>query len=72
MLRRMMEMVNARLQIIRLRTVVLPGRAQKTLDEHAAILEMIEKGNAEEAELMMRRHVISVRTMALENIDAML
>jgi DNA-binding GntR family transcriptional regulator len=72
MLRRMMEMVNARLQIIRLRTVVLPGRAQKTLDEHAAILEMIEKGNAEEAELLMRRHVISVRTMALENIDAML
>jgi DNA-binding GntR family transcriptional regulator len=71
MLRRMMEMVNARLQIIRLRTVVLPGRAQKTLDEHAAILEMIEKGNAEEAELLMRRHVISVRTMALENIDAM-
>jgi DNA-binding GntR family transcriptional regulator len=72
MLRRMMEMVNAHLQIIRLRTVVLPGRAQKTLDEHTAILEMIEKGNAEEAELMMRRHVISVRTMALENIDAML
>jgi DNA-binding GntR family transcriptional regulator len=71
MLRRMMEMVNARLQIIRLRTVVLPGRAQKTLDEHAGILEMIEKGNAEEAELLMRRHVISVRTMALENIDAM-
>jgi len=72
MLRRMMEMVNARLQIIRLRTVVLPGRAQKTLDEHAAILEMIEKGNAEEAELLMRMHVISVRTMALDNIDAML
>jgi DNA-binding GntR family transcriptional regulator len=71
MLRGMMEMVNARLQIIRLRTVVLPGRAQKTLDEHAGILEMIEKGNAEKAELLMRRHVISVRTMALDNIDAM-
>ena len=72
MLRRMMEMVNARLQIIRLRTVVLTGRPQKTLDEHTAILEMIEKGNAEEAELMMRRHVISVKKTALENIDAML
>ena len=72
MLRRMMEMVNARLQIIRLRTVVLTGRPQKTLDEHTAILEMIEKGDAEEAELMMRRHVISVKKTALENIDAML
>ncbi len=71
MLKQMMGMVNARLQIIRLRTVVLPGRAQKSLDEHAAILEMIEKGNAEGAERMMRKHVISVRTMTLENIDAM-
>jgi len=31
------------------------------------ILEMIEKGNAEEAGLLMRVHIISVRTMALEN-----
>ena len=68
----MMAMVNARLQIIRLRTVVLTGRPQKTLDEHTAILEMIEKGDAEAAEQLMRKHVISVRTMALENIDAML
>jgi DNA-binding GntR family transcriptional regulator len=72
MLRQMMEMVNARLQIIRLRTVVLPGRAQKSLDEHAEILEMIAKRNPEEAEALMRRHVISVRDMALENIEAML
>jgi DNA-binding GntR family transcriptional regulator len=71
MLRQMMGVVNARLQIIRLRTVVLPGRAQKSLDEHAGILEMIEKRNAEKAELLMRKHVISVRTMALKNIDAM-
>jgi DNA-binding GntR family transcriptional regulator len=72
MLRRMMDMVNARLQIIRLRTVVLPGRPQKTLDEHAGILEMIEKGKPEEAELMMRKHVDSVKKTALDNIDAML
>lgn len=72
MLKQMMEMVNARLQIIQLRTVVLPGRAQKSLDEHAEILGIIEKRNAEEAERLMRKHVISVRTMALANIDAML
>lgn len=72
MLKQMMGMVNARLQIIQLRTVVLPGRAQKSLDEHSEILDMIERRNAEEAERLMRKHVISVRTMALENIDAML
>ena len=72
MLKQMMGMVNARLQIIQLRTVVLPGRAQKSLDEHSEILDMIERRNAEEAERLMRKHVISVRTMALENMDAML
>lgn len=72
MLKQIMAMVNARLQIIRLRTVVLPGRAQKSLDEHAGILEQIEKGKAADAELLMRKHVVSVRTMALEHIDAMI
>jgi DNA-binding GntR family transcriptional regulator len=72
MLQQMMEVVNARLRIIRLRTVVMTGRPQKTLDEHTAILEMIEQRKAEKAELMMKRHVISVKTTALENIDAML
>jgi len=72
MLTQMMGLVNARLQIIRLRTVVLPGRAQKSLDEHAGILERIEKGEAADAELLMRKHVVSVRNMALEHIDAMI
>jgi DNA-binding GntR family transcriptional regulator len=72
LLRRMMEEVNGYLQIIRLRTVVLTGRPQKTLDEHTKILEMIEKGKTEEAEMMMRRHVDSVKKTALKNIDAML
>jgi DNA-binding GntR family transcriptional regulator len=71
MLRQMMEMVHAHLQIIRLRTVILPGRAQKTLDEHLQILEAVGKGNAEAAELLMRRHVASVKAVALEHMDAM-
>lgn len=71
MLRQMMEMIHTHLQIIRLRTVILPGRAQKTLDEHLQILEAIVKGDAEAAELLMRRHVASVKAMALEHMDAM-
>ncbi len=71
MLRQMMEMVHTHLQIIRLRTVILPGRAQKTLDEHLQILEAIAKGDAEAAELLMRRHVASVKAVALEHMDTM-
>ena len=70
MLKNMMEMVNAHLQIIRLRTVVIPERAQKTVKEHQQILKAIEKGDADSAEDLMRKHVRSVREVALKNIEA--
>jgi DNA-binding GntR family transcriptional regulator len=70
MLKNMMEMVNAHLQIIRLRTVVIPERAQKTVTEHQQILKAIEKGDADSAEDLMRKHVRSVREVALRNIQA--
>lgn len=70
-LRNMMEIVNSHLQVIRLRTVVLPGRAKQTVREHYKILEAIEKGDALSAESMMRSHVESVRKDALKNIDLM-
>ena len=72
MLQNMMETVNTHLQIIRLRTVVLPGRAKKTVDEHVEILNIMEKGDAGKAEEMMRRQIESVRIDAIQNIDAML
>ena len=70
MLKNMMEIVNAHLQIIRLRTVVLPERAQKTVNEHHQILKAIEKRDADAAEELMRKHVRSVRDVALKNIEA--
>ena len=72
MLKNMMEIVNAHLQIIRLRTVVIPERAQKTVREHRQILEAIEKGDADSAEELMRKHVRSVREVALRNIEAII
>ncbi len=72
MLKNMMDMVNAHLQIIRLRTVVIPERAQKTVKEHQQILKAIEKGDAQSAEALMRKHVRSVRQVALKNIEAII
>ena len=71
MLKNMMEIVNSHLQIIRLRTVVLPERAQKTVNEHHQILKAIEKRDADAAEELMRKHIRSVREVALKNIEAM-
>ncbi len=72
MLKNMMDMVNAHLQIIRLRTVVIPERAQKTVKEHQQIFDAIEKGDADSAEELMRKHVRSVREVALKNIEAII
>jgi DNA-binding GntR family transcriptional regulator len=71
LLQNMMETVNTHLQIIRLRTVVLPGRAKKTVDEHFEILKVIEAGNAQKAEICMRKHIESVRVDAIRDIEQM-
>lgn len=71
MLQNMMGIVNAHLQVIRLRTVVLPGRAKKTVEEHYRVLEAIERGDAKAAERLMRKHIESVRNSAIRNIELM-
>jgi len=71
MLQNMMGIVNAHLQIIRLRTVVLPGRAKRTVEEHYRVLEAIEKGDARAAERLMRKHIESVRNSAIRSIELM-
>jgi DNA-binding GntR family transcriptional regulator len=71
MLQNMMGIVNSHLQIVRLRTVVIPGRARKTVEEHYMVLEAIEKGNPGSAEKLMRKHIESVRNSAIKNIDLM-
>ena len=71
LLKSMMESVNVHLQMVRLRTVALPGRPQQTVKEHYEILEAIEKKNSSLAEKLMRKHVASVRKDALKNMPLM-
>jgi DNA-binding GntR family transcriptional regulator len=70
MLKNMMEVVNAHLKLIRVRTVVLPGRARKSVEEHHQILKAIEKRDVSLAEEIMRKHVASVRNDALRSIES--
>jgi DNA-binding GntR family transcriptional regulator len=71
LLKSMMETVNSHLQMVRLRTVALPGRPEQTVREHYEILEAIEQGNPILAEKSMRKHVESVRRDVLKNITLM-
>ena len=71
LLKSMMESVNVHLQMVRLRTVALPGRPEQTVKEHYEILAAIEKKNSSLAEKLMRKHVASVRRDALKNMPLM-
>lgn len=69
MLQDAMAVINTHLQIIRARTVVIPGRAKRTVEEHYRILEAVEKQDPPVAEERMRRHIASVRNHALASLD---
>ncbi|MBU0544519.1 MAG: GntR family transcriptional regulator [Proteobacteria bacterium] len=71
MLKNLMATVNIHLQFIRLRTVVIPGRAKKTIREHYEILDAVAQKDASKAEALMRRHIASVREYATEHIENM-
>ncbi len=71
LLTNMMESVNIHLQMVRLRTVALPGRPEQTVKEHYKILAAIEKMDSSLAEKLMRKHVASVRKDALKNMPLM-
>ena len=71
LLKNMMESVNAHLQMVRLRTVALPGRPEQTVREHYEIVSAIEKRDSILAEKLMRKHVASVRRDAQENMPLM-
>jgi DNA-binding GntR family transcriptional regulator len=71
LLKSMMERVNANLQMVRLRTVALPGRPEQTVREHFEIVAAIEREDAGLAETLMRNHVASVRRDVEKNVSLM-
>jgi DNA-binding GntR family transcriptional regulator len=68
LLKTMMENLNVHLQMVRLRTVALPGRPEQTVLEHYEIVEAIEKRDSILAEKIMKEHVASVRRDAQKNM----
>jgi DNA-binding GntR family transcriptional regulator len=48
-------------RLFRMRHQIVPGRAQRALLEHQRIVDAIADGDAELAELLMRRHIASAR-----------
>ncbi len=54
------------MDMVRLHTILLPGRARKSLSEHLAIIRYIEKGQAQKVERELRAHVADLRRAVLK------
>jgi DNA-binding GntR family transcriptional regulator len=54
------------MDIVRLNTIALPGRARKSLAEHQNIIRLIKEGKAVEAERYLRAHICDLRHAVLK------
>ena len=65
----LMNILNDHIQMLRLRTVALKGRPERSLLEHLKIVEALEKKSPSLAESLMRKHIRNIRKSVLKNID---
>jgi DNA-binding GntR family transcriptional regulator len=65
----LMNILNDHVQMLRLRTVALKGRPERSLSEHVRIIEALERRNSSLAESLMRRHIRNIRKSVLKNIE---
>ena len=70
-IRSLIETLRAHLTRIGKLTEEIPGRVEASVEEHAAIVEAIARGDADDAERAMRMHIASVRGDQLAGMDAL-
>jgi len=70
-IRNLIETLRAHLTRIGKLTEEIPGRVEASVEEHAAIVEAIARGDADGAERAMRVHIASVRGDQLAGMDAL-
>jgi len=68
--RRMSGMLISQIVRFQYRTVLLPGRPERSHREHAAIVDAIAAGDAEGAERAMRRHLSHVAEALRARVEA--
>jgi DNA-binding GntR family transcriptional regulator len=66
----MANMLNNHIKMLRLRTVSLNERIERSLQEHLRIIDAFERRNPVSAESFMREHIQNVKDSVLKNIEA--
>jgi len=57
---RLVGMLNSQLVRFQYRTIMLPGRTERSFEEHSAIVDAVAAGDPDAAEAAMRRHLSHV------------
>lgn len=58
------------IQMLRLKSVILPGRIERSLNEHMMIIEALEKRDPDLAEKMAREHIRNVKIDILQDMES--
>ncbi|NLY45408.1 MAG: GntR family transcriptional regulator [Tissierella sp.] len=65
----LIESIRLQLRSFNKRTILIPGRAEESYKEHIELLEALESNDAERSEIIMRKHMASVRNTLIKNYD---
>jgi|DewCreStandDraft_5_1066085.scaffolds.fasta_scaffold00399_6 DNA-binding GntR family transcriptional regulator len=62
--------LHARIGLLRVQSLSLPGRPEESVEEHRQLLRAVEQGLADEGEALMRAHVARAREAAQQQLAA--
>lgn len=68
----MIMVIKNQLKRCNIRAILIPGRGEDSLDEHSKILSALERRDADEAEMLMRRHIVNLRTVLRKHFELLL
>ena len=68
----MVMAIKNQLKRYNIKTMLVQGRGEDSLDEHSKILSALERHDADGAETQMRRHIASLRTVLRKHFELLL
>ena len=65
----MVMAIKNQLKRYNIKTMLVQGRGEDSLEEHAKILSALERGNEDDADLQMRRHIVNLRSVLRKHFE---
>lgn len=68
----MVMAIKNQLRRYNIKTMLVQGRGEDSLEEHAKILSALERRDENDADLQMRRHIVNLRSVLRKHFDLLL